>query len=110
MKYRIGKDRFVPIIKSETGHSYFRDRDTNQIAIADQSGDYPDETDDGVLWLDLNEPPYKAITYRASDSTFEKVDYEINIIIDKNDPGQKKSSTVVNEFEYILVKKLFYDF
>ena len=49
MKYRIGKDRFVPIIKSETGHSYFRDRDTNQIAIADQSGDYPDETDDGVI-------------------------------------------------------------
>ena len=109
MKVRIGKDRFACILKSETGHSYFRDRDTNQIAIADQSGEYPDETDDGVIWLDLNEPPHKARTYTAS-GMFEKTVYEINIIVDRNDPGDKRSNTIVNEFEYILVKKLFYNF
>lgn len=34
------------------GHRYFRDEATFAIAIADRSGRYPDQTDDGVLWLD----------------------------------------------------------
>ena len=34
-------------------HNYFRDRKTGQLAIADDSGQYPDETDDGILYVDF---------------------------------------------------------
>lgn len=32
-------------------HRIFRDENTGQLAIADNSGTYPDRTEDGVLWL-----------------------------------------------------------
>lgn len=35
-------------------HRYFRCRDSGRISICDDSGDRPDYTDDGVLWLDHN--------------------------------------------------------
>lgn len=35
------------------GHKYFRDEVTKMIALADNSGPTPDQTDDGVLWLDF---------------------------------------------------------
>lgn len=37
-------------------HKWFRDDRTGRIAVADYSGHYPDETDDGVLWLDTTRP------------------------------------------------------
>jgi hypothetical protein len=37
-------------------HSYWVDRISGRIAIKDESGDYPDKTDDGVLWLDRDRP------------------------------------------------------
>lgn len=37
------------------GHKFFADQD-GRIAIADWSGHYPHETDDGVLWLDPGRP------------------------------------------------------
>lgn len=37
-------------------HGVFRDRHSGAYAIADDSGHFPDETDDGVLWIDLNRP------------------------------------------------------
>jgi hypothetical protein len=56
--------KWEPAIKLEPrGHRIFRDaRDDYRApelrgwAIADDSGDYPHTTDDGVLWLDLSEP------------------------------------------------------
>ncbi len=35
------------------GHKYFHDRGTGRIAIADNSGKHPHQTEDGVLWLDM---------------------------------------------------------
>jgi len=37
------------------GHKFFADQ-TGRIALADWSGDTPDQTDDGVLWLDPKRP------------------------------------------------------
>lgn len=33
------------------GHSFWREAKTGRISICDMSGEYPDLTDDGVLWL-----------------------------------------------------------
>lgn len=39
------------------GHRLFKLEDRDWIiAIADESGETPDQTDDGVLWLDLHRP------------------------------------------------------
>lgn len=38
------------------GHKLFRQEGTDRIAIADESGDAPHLTDDGVLWLDFSRP------------------------------------------------------
>lgn len=35
------------------GLKIFRDGPTGRLALADQSGYTPDQTDDGVLWIDL---------------------------------------------------------
>ena len=39
------------------GHKYFRDLNDPglRIAIADDSGEYPNLTDDGILWLDTEQ-------------------------------------------------------
>jgi hypothetical protein len=37
--------------KAKGGHSFFTDRESGRVAIADDSGPTPDTTDDGVLWL-----------------------------------------------------------
>jgi hypothetical protein len=38
------------------GHSFWREQLTGLISICDQSGNRPDMTDDGVLWLDDAKP------------------------------------------------------
>jgi len=38
------------------GHSFYRDLLTGKVSIKDMSGDFPHETDDGVLWLDTSRP------------------------------------------------------
>ena len=38
------------------GHKYFLDLDRKEIAVADNSGRTPDQTEDGVLWLDRTRP------------------------------------------------------
>lgn len=43
------------VLKFADGHRYFRDA-RNRIAIADDSGATPDDTDDGVLYLDRSKP------------------------------------------------------
>jgi len=39
---------------NEKGHKLFLHKQTRMIAIADYSGLYPHETDDGVLWVDYS--------------------------------------------------------
>lgn len=38
------------------GHSLWLDRVSNRYAIRDMSGDTPDDTDDGPLWVDYSRP------------------------------------------------------
>jgi hypothetical protein len=38
------------------GHSFWRDEVSGRVSVKDMSGDYPDETDDGPLWIDLDRP------------------------------------------------------
>jgi len=44
--------RFNLVRHFRRGHKFFTDGEhRGELAVADQSGDYPDKTDDGVLWL-----------------------------------------------------------
>jgi hypothetical protein len=53
---------------SRGGHSFFRELDTCKLAIADDSGEEPDQTEDGVLYVDtdgkiqLRSEPMNSIT------------------------------------------------
>jgi hypothetical protein len=38
------------------GHKYFLDKNSKKYAVADGSGYFPNETDDGVLWLNTEKP------------------------------------------------------
>src|SRR3954465_1608972 len=42
--------------KLADGHRLFYTANPKQIAIADDSGNNPEQTDDGVLWLDFTQP------------------------------------------------------
>ena len=46
------KYKWTKLFSAEGGHKYFRDEITGMIGVADNSGSTPDQTDDGVLWLD----------------------------------------------------------
>jgi hypothetical protein len=45
--------KWTKLFSIRGGHKYFRDEITKMIALADDSGSTPDQTDDGVLWLDF---------------------------------------------------------
>jgi hypothetical protein len=49
-------ERFEYIWKAPRGHKFFEDNTNGRLAIADDSGDRPDQTDDGVLWVDQRRP------------------------------------------------------
>jgi len=55
--YMAGKDRFILLKKFADGHRFYIDRTNGRIAVADNSGTYPDSTDDGVMWLDFERSP-----------------------------------------------------
>jgi hypothetical protein len=46
--------KWVKLLGFKAGLRYFRDTLTDKVAVADNSGKYPDTTDDGVLWLNLD--------------------------------------------------------
>lgn len=43
-------------LRLDGGHKVFRDPTSGRWAIADDSGNAPDDTDDGILWIDLSRP------------------------------------------------------
>jgi len=47
-----GKERWDMVLKLPGGHKYFREKLTGRIGVADHSGRYPEDTDDGELFLD----------------------------------------------------------
>jgi hypothetical protein len=53
MKYPTGY--WLHVLQAE--HNFFRDPD-GRIALADESGYYPHQTDDGVLYLIANKPAF----------------------------------------------------
>lgn len=78
-------------------HNYFRDRKTGYIAIADDSGKYPDETDDGILYVDFTRKlkvSHKP-TYRRGWC------YAIPLIT----PDGKKCQTTGDDREAVWLKK-----
>lgn len=48
----MSKYNWTKLFSIRGGHKYFRDEITKRIAVADNSGSTPDQTEDGVLWLD----------------------------------------------------------
>lgn len=46
--------RLIKRLGQKDGHRIFFDEVTSQLAIADNSGDTPDKTDDGVLFVDVD--------------------------------------------------------
>ena len=39
------------------GHRFFQAKD-GRIAVADESGEFPQDTDDGILWVDFTRPVF----------------------------------------------------
>lgn len=44
------------LLFSNSGHKYFLDKLSGRCAVADGSGYFPNETDDGVLWINTEKP------------------------------------------------------
>jgi len=81
------------------GHKYFRCRrgDTpGGIGVADQSGHYPHETEDGVLWLDQQRPV-------LVDDTLER----LHVFVPLRDDAGNRSTTPVSFREAVEVVRKF---
>lgn len=46
---------WIPVNTTDFEHRFFRTPE-GRIAVADGSGEHPEDTDDGVLWLDMDRP------------------------------------------------------
>lgn len=77
------------------GHRLFKLKDRPEmIAIADDSGETPDQTDDGVLWLDRHRPLIAPATDFVTGSS--------GCIIPLLDANGAKSTTVT-DFQTLLM-------
>jgi hypothetical protein len=63
-----------PILHVRGGHRFFRDRLCGRVAVADDSGVYPESTQDGVLWVDET----RWISIHESSATIPVIDPEGN--------------------------------
>jgi hypothetical protein len=61
----VQNDRWVRILAVPGGHRYFREKATGRVAIADDSGRWPEECDGGLLFVDIRSPlgPDRAWTF-----------------------------------------------
>lgn len=72
------------------GHRIFRGH-FDRFAIADDSGRTPDQTDDGILWLDRGRP------LKVETNLFEGKEYMfIPLISDDNVPEHQATMTITN--------------
>ena len=69
------------------GHRIFQARYTDRWAIADDSGSTPDQTDDGILWLDQTRP------LKIETNVFEAKEYRFIPLLS---PTGKESHAVTN--------------
>jgi hypothetical protein len=49
------------------GHRAFYTVDPREVALADNTGMYPQDTDDGVLWLNFSESHFSESLYMGSE-------------------------------------------
>jgi len=52
----VPKHQWTLLRKVARGHKFYRDEVSGKMAVADYSGRFPHETDDGTLWLKLERP------------------------------------------------------
>jgi hypothetical protein len=52
----VRNDRWVRILAVAGGHRYFREKSTGRVAVADDSGGWPEECDGGPLFVDTGSP------------------------------------------------------
>lgn len=90
-------------IPSRDGHAYFWDTKSQpqagwryRLAIADQSGSNPEETDNGILYVDFSRPIIE-------DKGWIGADYLIPLIY----PDGRKTSTIAMKTEACLVAERF---
>lgn len=83
------------VMQVEDGHKYFLDRGSGRIGVADQSGYFPHQTEDGVLWLD------KTRSVRVEDGD------HIHIFVPLLCFDGTRSSTPVGVEEAVEVVRMF---
>lgn len=90
------------LISFPDGHRFFRDVESDdQVAIGDQSGSTPDQTDDGTLWLDQND--------RRVHGSYERGGIHLRVEV-FNDIGTRRSWVQVTMDEALwLAEHLDYD-
>lgn len=59
---------WVKELDIRNGHRFFRDQITGRVAVADRSGTLPQNTDDGVLWLDTSRDMTAGMATSSSDA------------------------------------------
>jgi len=93
--------RWTLIYKAKDGHRFFKDaQHPDAIAVADESGDgmhgqigKPDETDDGILYLDLNEP----VQVRREHKNYGKYHYTLSLRVGTPDGEASHTPASIHE-------------
>lgn len=83
--------RWKLVLAIKNGHRFFRSAAENRIAIADDSGHYPEACTDGILWLDQSRP------IQAGDG------FGIPMV----SPGGQRYSTAASAEEAFKVAQMF---
>jgi len=86
------------LFRAPRGHKYFRDEVSGRIAVADDSGETPATTEDGILWLDDSRP-----LVASEDDRHLYV--MVPVLVDRSD--DKPSSTPAALSEAILLMQHF---
>lgn len=76
------------------------------LAVADWSGKYPEDTDDGILWIGVNEP-LRLNAHQEDDSYFERLYRQAYVI---QVASWRKHYKVVSKGHTLGLSKTEYDF
>jgi hypothetical protein len=104
--------KFIQLLPGE--HRLFQEEETGRLAFADQSGDTPDKTDDGTLFLDFkrhaqtntgyvdvpvvdNKGNPSEITILWEDAEILQARYNLRI---KTDEGFVRAKDILKKLEY----------
>ena len=100
-------ERFKFIKAFRNGHRFYTDGETGRIGVADQSCERsvgrfgtPEDTDDGILWLDFSRVPEYQHTGWGEHFSFPIIKAEAN--------GLNSYSTPCSESEYDWLNQTFY--